>query len=298
MPTEPVTLTPGAAFFIGQAFAGWLASTSTAARPACVAIGRDPRMSGEMLEGALVAGLRAGGASVHLFGLATTPCMFYSLVESDAYSGSIMITASHMPWNANGFKFFTPTGGLDKAGISDILQRATAAAAAAGVMLGEPWRELAHVIATANSMNGSVTTSTSVSARDFRPRYAAFLRQLIVDGVAARGDTPPPTLPLLGTKIVVDAGNGAGGFFASEVLAPLGADTAGSRFLDPDGSFPNHVPNPEHPSAMASGSQAVLQSGADLGIVFDTDVDRLRAHLHCQRHLVLARPVAIYLTVP
>jgi phosphomannomutase len=44
---------------------------------------------------------------------------------------------------------------------------------------------------------------------------------------------------------------------------------------------------------MASGSQAVLQSGADLGIVFDTDVDRLRAHLHCQRHFVLARPVAI-----
>ena len=59
-----------------------------------------------------------------------------------------------------------------------------------------------------------------------------------------------------------------------QVLAPLGADTTGSRFLDPDGSFPNHVPNPEHPSAMASGAAAVRESGADLGIVFDTDVDR------------------------
>ena len=58
------------------------------------------------------------------------------------------------------------------------------------------------------------------------------------------------------------------------MLAPLGANTAGSRFLDPDGSFPNHVPNPEHPSAMASGREAVLEAGADLGIVFDTDVDR------------------------
>ena len=58
------------------------------------------------------------------------------------------------------------------------------------------------------------------------------------------------------------------------MLAPLGADTTGSRFLDPDGSFPNHVPNPEHPSAMKSGREAVLEVGADLGIVFDTDVDR------------------------
>ena len=62
--------------------------------------------------------------------------------------------------------------------------------------------------------------------------------------------------------------------FIYQVLAPLGADTTGSRFLDPDGSFPNHVPNPEHPSAMASGAAAVRESGADLGIVFDTDVDR------------------------
>ena len=58
------------------------------------------------------------------------------------------------------------------------------------------------------------------------------------------------------------------------MLAPLGADTRGSQFLDPDGTFPNHVPNPEHPSAMAAGSAAVKASGADLGIVFDTDVDR------------------------
>lgn len=116
-----------------------------------------------------------------------------------------------------------------------------------------------------------------------------------------------------GLKIVVDAGNGAGGFFATEVgaagrlaclamlelvlwrgatpasaphipptcprccsqvLAPLGADIAGSQFLDPDGSFPNHIPNPEHPSAMAAGAKATTAAGADLGIVFDTDVDR------------------------
>ena len=81
-------------------------------------------------------------------------------------------------------------------------------------------------------------------------------------------------LPLSGLRIIVDAGNGSGGFFATSVLAPLGANVNGSRFLDPDGTFPNHIPNPEHPSAMASGAEAVIESQADLGIVFDTDVDR------------------------
>lgn len=61
---------------------------------------------------------------------------------------------------------------------------------------------------------------------------------------------------------------------ALQVLAPLGADTTGSQFLDPDGMFPNHIPNPENAEAMAAGSRAVLAAKADLGIVFDTDVDR------------------------
>lgn len=80
--------------------------------------------------------------------------------------------------------------------------------------------------------------------------------------------------PLTGLNIIVDAGNGAGGFFAEKVLAELGADTTGSQFLDPDGTFPNHVPNPDNKEAMESIRQAVLKQGADLGIIFDTDVDR------------------------
>lgn len=75
-------------------------------------------------------------------------------------------------------------------------------------------------------------------------------------------------------RIVVDAGNGAGGFYCAKVLEPLGADTAGSRYLDPDGSFPNHIPNPENETAMQSILDAVQESKADLGIIFDTDVDR------------------------
>ncbi|MBO5328471.1 MAG: hypothetical protein J6B04_04790 [Clostridia bacterium] len=81
-------------------------------------------------------------------------------------------------------------------------------------------------------------------------------------------------LPLLGKKIIVDAGNGAGGFFVDEVLKPLGANTEGSQFLNPDGTFPNHIPNPEDKTAMSAIKKAVIESGADLGIIFDTDVDR------------------------
>lgn len=80
--------------------------------------------------------------------------------------------------------------------------------------------------------------------------------------------------PLKGFKIVVDAGNGAGGFYADKVLSVLGADTTGSRYLEPDGMFPNHVPNPEAKEAMDSICEAVRESGADLGVIFDTDVDR------------------------
>ncbi|MBQ1959613.1 MAG: phosphomannomutase/phosphoglucomutase, partial [Firmicutes bacterium] len=61
------------------------------------------------------------------------------------------------------------------------------------------------------------------------------------------------------------------------ILAPLGADVSGSQFLEPDGTFPNHAPNPENKEAMASISAKVLETGADFGIIFDTDVDRSSA---------------------
>ena len=120
-------------------------------------------------------------------------------------------------------------------------------------------------------------------------RYAAHLRELIEKGVNA----PDYHRPLSGFHITVDAGNGAGGFYAEKVLAPLGADISGSRFLEPDGRFPNHIPNPEDPEAMNSISQAVTASGADLGIIFDTDVDRA-AVVDCQgREINRNRLVAV-----
>ena len=73
--------------------------------------------------------------------------------------------------------------------------------------------------------------------------------------------------------MVVDAGNGAGGFYA-DLLESLGADVSGSQFLNPDGYFPNHIPNPENRDAINALQSAVLKAGSDLGVIFDTDCDR------------------------
>jgi len=108
------------------------------------------------------------------------------------------------------------------------------------------------------------------SKKDFMSVYAKILSDKIQKETGEQK-------PLSGLKIIVDAGNGAGGFYVEKVLKPLGADTTGSQFLDPDGNFPNHIPNPENAQAMQSISDAVVATEADLGIIFDTDVDRAAA---------------------
>jgi phosphomannomutase len=190
-----------------------------------------------------------------------------------------MLTASHLPWNRNGMKFFTRTGGLGKKDISALVDGAAAAhAAAQGVAPVPP------------------AGAPAAQVANFLPVYASQLVSLIRAGVAhpTHYDTP-----LAGFKIVVDAGNGSGGFFAAQVLAPLGADTAGSQFLDPDGNFPNHVPNPEEAEAVASAAAAVRAAGADLGVIFDTDVDRSaiidRAGVAINRNRLIALLAAVVL---
>ena len=158
-----------------------------------------------------------------------------------------MLTASHLPYNRNGMKFFTDKGGFDKGNVSDLLRLAAEGKFTEAEDKGE------------------------IRSVDFISDYAAFLVETIRKGV---NDPVQYATPLAGLKIIVDAGNGAGGFFAHKVLVPLGADIGGSQFLDPDGHFPNHVPNPEDEEAMASICQAVTREQADLGIIFDTDVDR------------------------
>lgn len=208
-----------------------------------IGIGTDSRSSGDSLKEALVTSLISQGVDVIDFGLATTPAMFMSTqFQAFACHCGIMLTASHLPYYFNGIKIFSPLGGAEKEDIQEIL---------------------------ANTEKITGQEKGKLQSGDLITPYAADLVAKIRQGIPGQ-----PEKPLAGLKIIVDAGNGAGGFFAEKVLQPLGADTTGSQFLEPDGSFPNHIPNPDNKEAMASIQQAVLKSGADLGVIFDTDVDR------------------------
>ena len=246
---EHVNLTAEAAENIARAFCEWLSARTGAARLR-VAVGYDSRMSAPLLCEAAVRGITRAGHDAIVTGLSTTPSMFMLLkdeqfADGQPIQGSIMITASHLPFNRNGLKFFSAEGGLEGMDIKDILQRA------------------------ANAPS-PVEKQGSALDRPYLDDYAASLVAMVRK---ACGEDKP----LHGKRIVVDAGNGAGGFYADKVLAPLGADTCGSQFLEPDGNFPNHIPNPENKDAMRSVCDAVKAANADFGIIFDTDVDRAGA---------------------
>lgn len=210
-----------------------------------LAIGRDSRITGPALLQAAAEGAALTGASVLDFGLCTTPAMYMSLVAPGfQVDSSIMVTASHHPSDKNGLKFFLPSGGISSDDVTELLQTASS------LQLTEP------------SSRGTITPC------QFLPEYKQMLAERIRKGL----DTDVPK-PLLGLHVVVDAGNGAGGFYA-ELLEEMGAWIEGSQFLDPDGRFPNHIPNPENKEAMESIARAVVQHTADLGVIFDTDCDR------------------------
>lgn len=107
----------------------------------------------------------------------------------------------------------------------------------------------------------------------YLPSYAKFL-QTTIRSLAGLRQEGVAVSPLKGLKVCVNAGNGAGGFLA-DCLAELGADTSSSIHLEPDGSFPNHIANPEDARAIEITRQAVLQGDADIGICLDTDADRV-----------------------
>ncbi len=249
---EQVNLTKEAGNLIGGAFARWLADKKGVDISTLrIGIGHDSRITADSLFEAAAKGIAAAGAKVYDCGLVSTPSMFMTTVfDNFKFDGSVMITASHLPFNRNGYKFFDRDGGLEHDDITKIL-------------------ETASTLSIADADLSGVEKVDSISV------YCEFLRDKIKKSINADDYDKP----LKGSHIVVDAGNGAGGFFVEKVLKPLGADTSGSRFLEPDGRFPNHIPNPENKQAMESIRSAVLENKADLGIIFDTDVDRMSAVL-------------------
>lgn len=255
VPGEDVNLGRMETFRIIRGFLLWLATNQKKEyEELCISIGHDSRLSAQTLKETIIETLLPFGVKVLDAGLASTPAMFMStLFPEYNCDGAIMITASHLPYNRNGFKFFDKKGGLNKSDISEIISYAESDSAMASMVTNCPFGT--------NEPHNIPLIDT----------YSDHLKNKIIEEV----DHPYNKLkPLQGLKIIVDAGNGAGGFYATKVLEPLGADINGSQFLNPDGNFPNHIPNPEDKTAMASISRAVVENKGDLGLIFDTDVDR------------------------
>ena len=244
---EDVELTDEVVSNICLAFAYWY-NQKFGKRLGVITVGHDSRISADRISAASISAFIKAGCEVYNFNLASTPAMFMSTVlefEGKKADAALEITASHHPYQRNGLKFFTPNGGLEGSEVKEILK-------------------LAAKTADLRFEN----TDGTVKDYPFMEDYSAHLRNIIIKEVAG-GDEP-----LAGLKITVDAGNGAGGFYAEKVLAPLGADISGSQFLAPDGMFPNHIPNPENKDAIKAASDMVINSNSDLGLIFDTDVDR------------------------
>lgn len=242
------TLTETSVKMIANGLIGWwLEKSGKPLAETTVTIGHDSRLTGPSIKNWLIEVFTAAGMQVVDAGMATTPALFMSTQYDDFNSDiGIMITASHLPMEYNGLKFFTESGGLEHEDITSILTLA----------------DKDHA--------SSDAVHTQATEKDLLAVYAADLVMKIREALKVDQDARP----LSNRKIIVDAGNGAGGFFAENVLKVLGAEIEGSQFLDPDGTFPNHEPNPDNKEAMQSISEAVLANKADLGIIFDTDVDR------------------------
>ncbi len=241
-----IQLTDKAVELIAGSFIEFLCKkTGKSANELTVSVGHDSRISAMRIKDSVINRVTAMGANVLYCSYCSTPAMFMTTVTKGC-DGAVQITASHHPFDRNGLKFFTRDGGLSGEELKIILENA----------------EKENPVAPA--VRGSVTEI------DYISEYSDILKDMIKKGVEAEDYEKP----LAGFKIAVDAGNGVGGFYAEKVLAPLGADVSASQFLEPDGMFPNHIPNPENKAAMEFIRNATVKNNCDLGVIFDTDVDR------------------------
>jgi len=203
-----------------------------------VVIGKDTRLSGYMMESAMVAGFTSVGMDVVLLGPMPTPAVAM-LTKSMRADLGVMISASHNPFADNGIKMFGPDGYK----LSDEDEREIE-----GLLQGSP--ELATP--------GEIGRAKRID--DARGRYIHFLK-----------DTFPEHLRLDGLKIVVDCANGAAYHVAPEALWELGADVVPVG-VSPDGLNINDACGSTHPATL---QETVVASGADIGLALDGDADRL-----------------------
>jgi len=208
-----------------------------------IIIGKDTRISGDMLEHALVAGICSAGAQAFLAGMLPTPGLAY-LTRSMGLDGGVMISASHNPFHDNGIKVFKGDGFK----LSDDAEAAIEA------------RIVQEENAVSPLDNGKAFGRVRTVA-DAGARYEGFLRGVVGDNA------------LKGLRVVLDCANGATSQVAPAVFAALGAQVS-SLACEPDGININQDCGSEHPKRLA---EEVVRSKADVGFAFDGDGDRVIA---------------------
>jgi phosphomannomutase len=206
--------------------------------PKRFAVGRDMRVSSPAMAAAAIRGAADGGADVLELGMIGTEMLYFAVGEL-GLDGGLTVTASHNPKDYTGMKIVRrgalPVGG--ESGLLDVRDRAVAAG----------WRE---------------ATPGTVEPVDIWPQYVDRVMSFI-DVSAVR--------PL---KVVIDAANGMAGALLPPVLERLPMVEADRCFFEPDGTFPNHEPNPLLPENREFIVEKTLAEGADLGVAFDGDSDR------------------------
>ncbi|MFO0591928.1 MAG: phosphomannomutase/phosphoglucomutase [Polyangiaceae bacterium] len=224
---------------IGRAFAGTLRDGLPAGKPLTVAVARDGRLSSERLFQALTSGLMQLGARVVDVGVGPTP-MLYFAAHHLGTDGAMMITASHNPAPDNGFKLMRGKASFFGADIQKLADRIEA-----------------------GTDDKVLIDGGSLEAKDVSAEYIASVK---ASARVTRTDL----------KFVVDAGNGSAGPLGIATLRALGFQPD-PLFCDIDGTFPNHHPDPTVPKNLEALKARMQQTGADVGIAWDGDGDRIGA---------------------
>jgi phosphoglucosamine mutase len=208
-----------------------------------IIVGRDTRLSGQMLEAAMVAGICSAGGDAYLTGVIPTPGVAFSASSTKAAAG-IVISASHNPFSDNGIKLFRGNGRK----LSDKKE-----AEIEKLILDETSTERSQM----NPETGTVNILDEACQN-----YISFLK-----------DTLPANFSLNGFKVVLDCANGATFRTTPPLFSDLGAEVV-ALGVDPDGRNINHHCGSEHPKGLI---RAVLETGSDIGLALDGDGDRLIA---------------------
>lgn len=251
----------------GRGFVEWLKKqTSKPESDMWITITRDARLHSPVLEKALEKGIISTGANVVNLGLAPTPIGYYSeaaglpkeITEGKDVTSALIITASHNPKEYNGLKMTYNRQTLNEEQIKELK-----------TLTLDNWT---NEIKPANTQ--------LIQDYDIIPSY--------IDDMVSRfgriGD---------GVKVVVDSANATGGIVGPELYRKLGCEVV-ELFSEPDGTFPNHHPNPSVEKTLDTLKEVVVKEHADVGIAYDGDSDRIGVVDNCGKFLTGDKLLLIY----